>query len=129
MAALLVEEMLPALAQGAVGLEIRAGDRAIRDLVAAVNDEATAVTVAAERGFLSALDGSCRTPIAGHARLVDNGDVELAALIATQDGTRVWRTSGRAARADGPHLGRQLGEQLRRDADPGIFADWPVRSA
>ena len=56
-----VEEMLPALAQGAVGLETRAGDDVIRDLVAAVNDQATAVTVAAERGFLAALDGSCRT--------------------------------------------------------------------
>ena len=62
-----VEEMLPALAQGAVGLETRAGDDVIRDLVAAVNDQATAVTVAAERGFLAALDGSCRTPIAGLA--------------------------------------------------------------
>jgi len=64
-----VERMLPAVAQGAIGLEIRRDDEATADLVAPLDDKATALCVTAERAFLATLEGSCRTPIAGLARL------------------------------------------------------------
>ncbi|MBM3519880.1 MAG: hydroxymethylbilane synthase, partial [Alphaproteobacteria bacterium] len=64
-----VEEMLPAVAQGAIGVEIRAADRATADLVAAIHHDETGIAVTCERAFLAALDGSCRTPLAGHARI------------------------------------------------------------
>jgi hydroxymethylbilane synthase len=64
-----ISQMLPAVAQGAIGIEIRSGDEQTADLVAALNDEATALAVTIERAFLTRLEGSCRTPIAGHAWL------------------------------------------------------------
>jgi hydroxymethylbilane synthase len=75
-----VTQMLPAVAQGAIGLEIRAGDTRTADVIAPLNDEASALAVTAERAFLARLEGSCRTPIAGHAelkgsQLVFNGQV------------------------------------------------------
>ena len=63
-----IDEFLPAVGQGAIGIETRAADDATRTLVARVNDADTATALAAERAFLAVLDGSCRTPIAGHAR-------------------------------------------------------------
>ena len=72
-----VEEFLPAVGQGAIGIETRADDAKTRALVAAIDDPDTATAVTAERAFLAVLDGSCRTPIAGHARLRD-GDVALS---------------------------------------------------
>jgi hydroxymethylbilane synthase len=75
-----VTQMLPAVAQGAIGLEIRAGDTRTADVIAPLNDEESALAVTAERAFLARLEGSCRTPIAGHAelkgsQLVFNGQV------------------------------------------------------
>jgi hydroxymethylbilane synthase len=64
-----VTEMLPAVAQGAIGLEIRARDTRTAAMIAALNDEASALAVTTERAFLARLEGSCRTPIAGHAEL------------------------------------------------------------
>jgi hydroxymethylbilane synthase len=120
-----VEDMLPAVGQGAICIECRAGDERLLAFLAAIGDVDTAACVWAEHALLAALDGSCRTPIAGHARLVGDGNVALSALIATPDGTRLWRAEGEAAHTDGPRLGRELGEQLRRDAGPAVLADWP----
>jgi len=64
-----ISQMLPAVAQGAIGLEIRAGDERTADLIAPLNHEPTAIAVTIERAFLARLEGSCRTPIAGHAWL------------------------------------------------------------
>ena len=66
-----LEDFLPAVGQAAIALAARAGDRRTRDALAAIDDAATATALAAERAFLAVLDGSCRTPIAGHARLED----------------------------------------------------------
>src|SRR5260370_721380 len=85
-AVLEVEEFLPAAGQGAIALETRADDDKTRALIAAIGDADTATALAAERAFLAALGGSCRTPIAGHAQI--RGDtVSFRGLIATIDGS------------------------------------------
>lgn len=81
------EMMLPAVAQGAIGIEIRSQDTATREIIAALNDNDTAHCVAAERSFLKGLDGSCRTPIAGLAK-VHNGEIVLHGETLSPDGQR-----------------------------------------
>lgn len=83
--------MLPAVAQGAIGIEIRGGDSATAHLVAAMNDQATALCVAAERVFLARLEGSCRTPIAGLAEL-SGGTVTFRGMTLAPDGSRAIET-------------------------------------
>ncbi|MCE2926596.1 MAG: hydroxymethylbilane synthase [Rickettsiales bacterium] len=85
-AALSTDEFLPAIAQGAVGIECRMGDQRINDLLAVITNETTVRAVDCERAFLKVLDGSCRTPIAGYAHL--NGDeIQFRGLIAKPDGS------------------------------------------
>ena len=108
-----VEEMLPALAQGAVGLETRADDTVIRDLVAAVDDAATAVTVAAERGFLAALDGSCRTPIAGLATIAGER-VRFRGAALTVDGRQVFEAVREGGLGEAAAMGADAGHEVRR---------------
>ncbi len=81
------DEMLPAVAQGAIGIETRADDVAMAELLAPINHEPTALAIAAERAFLAELDGSCRTPIAGLAELV-GGRLMFRGAILTPDGSR-----------------------------------------
>ena len=115
------DEMLPAVCQGAIGIECRAGDDRTRALLAAVDDPDTACRVAAERAFLAALDGSCRTPIAGLATLA--GDrLALRGLIVRPDGSEIIADRGEGRAADAAALGRALGEALRGRAGPGFFA-------
>ncbi len=122
--AISVADMLPAVAQGAIGIECRAGDVATRALLTALDDPAAADCVRAERALLAALDGSCRTPIGGLATY-DGGDgrtLALDALIATPDGGTVHRAGRQGAAADAADMGRDLGEELRARAGPGFFA-------
>lgn len=104
------EEMLPAVAQGAIGIEIRAGDEATALLVAPLNHEPTAICVAAERAFLARLEGSCRTPIAGLAELAD-GRLVLRGEILSPDG----REHHAAARSGPPAAALRLGEELAEE--------------
>lgn len=98
------DEMLPAVAQGAICIEICSGDDETRDLLQAIHHEETALCVAAERAFLRILDGSCRTPIAGLAEL-DGGHLSFRGQILTPDGTTSHET-----RRDGPaHDGEAMG--------------------
>ena len=120
-AAIAVSDMLPAVAQGAIGIECRAGDEATRALLAPLDDPATADCVRAERALLAALDGSCRTPIAGLATS-GGGGLSLDALIATPDGGTVYRAGRQGGAADAADIGRDLGEELRARAGPGFFA-------
>ncbi len=115
-----VEVMLPAVAQGAVGIEIRANDEATARLVAAVNDEETSITVAAERAFLAALDGSCRTPLAGHATLAD-GRVRFRGQALSLDGCKVFEATREGPAADAGALGRDAGEEVRQAAGSALF--------
>lgn len=100
-----VSDMLPAVAQGAVGIEIRADDARTAALLAPLDHQPTALCIATERAFLKVLDGSCRTPIAGLATL-DGNRLAFHGMILTPDGTRLVE----ARRAGAPASALSLGE-------------------
>ena len=116
------DEMLPAVGQGAVCIECRADDAATRASLAAINDAATATCVAAEHAMLAVLDGSCRTPIAGHAVLTSEGTLYLRGLIAKPDGSEMIATERRGAAADAEAIGRDAGDELKRRGGPGFLS-------
>lgn len=107
-------EFMPAIAQGALGLECREDNTALLALLARLDDAPSRAAVECERAFLRALDGSCRTPIAGHAH-IKNGQLEFHGLIATPDGSASMTTRGTCAPEDATKLGRELGEALKAD--------------
>jgi hydroxymethylbilane synthase len=94
----ILEDWLPALCQGAIGVEIRSDDSMARELVQAIDDASAHLAIACERGFLTALDGSCRTPIAGLAEVGD-GELNFRGEVLTLDGTQAW-TASRRLRCD-----------------------------
>jgi hydroxymethylbilane synthase len=109
------ERMLPAVGQGALALECRSEDGELRQLLAPLHDPASAACVAAERAMLAALDGSCRTPIAGLATIAGD-QLTLDALLLTPDGDAERRGRSQGAISEAVGLGRDLGERLRRGA-------------
>ena len=114
------EEFLPAAAQGAIGIEVRAGDKRMRDILARIDHADTSTAVACERAFLAALDGSCKTPIAGHATI--SGDaVQFRGLIARPDGAAAHDISGTGHRKDAATIGNDAGRELKHRAGPGFF--------
>jgi len=116
------DEMLPAIGQGAIGIEVRANNAAIRELLAPIHDEETAICIAAERAFLAALDGSCHTPIAGLAVL--NGErLAFRGEILTPDGRDSHETTREGAADDAAAMGADAGVELRDRAGPGFFED------
>jgi hydroxymethylbilane synthase len=108
-----VEVMLPAVAQGAIGVEIRSDDDKTRTLLDAIDHRDTAIAVRCERGFLAALDGSCRTPLAGHATLA-GGSLSFRGHALTADGVHCFETTRIGPAADAERLGRDAGEEVRR---------------
>ncbi len=116
-----VDDMLPAVAQGAIGIEARGDDTRVRDLLAPLNHRETEITVAAERGFLCELDGSCRTPLAGHARLVGD-NVHFAGMALTLDGGEQFDAVRTGSAADAAALGRAAAEEVRAKAGDRLFA-------
>jgi hydroxymethylbilane synthase len=115
-----VEEMLPAVAQGVIGVETRSDDAAMASLLAPINQESTALAVTAERAFLAKLEGSCRTPIAGLAE-VAGGRLAFRGMILAPDGTQCYATSraGRAAEAIG--LAEDAAAELLGKAGPDFL--------
>ena len=113
----------PAPGQGAICVETRTGDTATGELLAGVNHADTATALACERAFLAVLDGSCRTPIAGHARL-DGETLAFHGMILTPDGSKVHeiRLDGQATSA--AEIGREAAGALRSEAGEAFFADW-----
>jgi hydroxymethylbilane synthase len=105
--------ILPAVAQGVVGLETRRDDARVRDLVAPLNHAPTWTRVVAERAMLAALDGSCHTPIGGLAELSPDGRISLAGLVAMPDVSHLHRMSDEAPAGDAEALGTSLGQALR----------------
>jgi hydroxymethylbilane synthase len=116
------EVMVPAAGQGIVGVTVRADDTELHELLAAIEDPEARAVSSAERALLAALDGSCRTPIGGHARLMDNGRVRLTGLVARADGSFLLRRTEEADAADAVRLGDALGQALRRDSPADLFA-------
>ncbi len=115
------DAFLPAVGQGAVGIETRASDRATLALLAPVNHADTATALACERAFLAVLDGSCRTPIGGHAGV--SGDrVTFRGIVLRPDGSDALETSRSGTVAEAAALGADAGRELRERAGPGYFA-------
>ncbi len=102
---------LPAIGQGALGLEGRSDDRFLKDLMLQLEDMTARVTVNAERAFLTRLEGGCQVPIAGHA-VMKNNQLTLDGLIASVDGKRYIRESISGSHDDAENLGVELAERL-----------------
>lgn len=117
------KEFPPAPAQGAICVESRIGDDRINGLLEAINDRATFDAVSCERAFLAALDGSCRTPIAGYARC-DGDKLTFSGMILTPDGERFHEIETGGVRTDAAAIGRAAGEAIRAKAGPDFFASW-----
>ena len=115
------EDMLPAVAQGAIGIERRAGDARAKMLLAAIHDGPTGERLAAERAYLAALDGSCQTPIAGLA-VHDRDGLWLRGEILRPDGSEVIGGERRCSIADGAEAGRDLARELLGRAPKGFLA-------
>ncbi len=115
------KQMLPAVAQGVLGLQVREDNEEIREMIAAVNHGETVSCVRAERALLRRLDGSCRTPIAGLAVIDAMGDLMLEALAARPDGTKVVRRRMRGPVADAEKIGLEAAESIRREMPSDIF--------
>jgi hydroxymethylbilane synthase len=114
------DDMLPAIAQGAIGIEQRLDDAAVAALLARVNDPATCDRLRAERALLAGLDGSCRTPIAGLAELSE-GRLRLRGEILRPDGSECIEGEVSGPVSDAEALGTALAEELRGRADPDFF--------
>jgi hydroxymethylbilane synthase len=115
------EEFLPAVGQGIVALEARADEARTRAMLDRINSPDDAIALAAERAFLTVLDGSCRTPIAGHAK-VAAGRVSFRGLIAKPNGSQVFETTREGAAAQASALGHDAGRELKERAGAGFFA-------
>ena len=115
------EEMLPAVAQGAIGVTCRSDDAKTRELLVALNDERAATTVACERAFLDRLDGSCKTPIAGLAE-IEGGILRLRGLMLAPDGTESYGVEVTGAAEHATKLGADAGEELVARAGQGFLA-------
>ncbi len=114
------EDMLPAVAQGAIGIERRAVDTRAADMLTAISDQATVNRLAAERAFLKALDGSCQTPIAGLAEL-SGGSVMLRGEILKTDGSTAHAESLEGPIEDAAEIGHALAQTLLDKAGPGFL--------
>jgi hydroxymethylbilane synthase len=116
-----VDEFLPAVGQGAIAIEIRDNDARTRDLLTSIDHADTSVALEAERAFLAVLDGSCRTPIAGHA-VVQGGRVSFRGMILRPDGSEALETRRAGDRREAAALGADAGAELKGRAPPGFFA-------
>ena len=119
-----IDEMLPAVAQGAIAVLAREDDAETRRLVAPLNDPATTTAVTCERAFLAELDGSCRTPIAGLAE-VNGGNVHFRGLILSPGGAEWHDVEMTGAAEQAEELGRSAGEDVLARAGANFLAKLP----
>jgi hydroxymethylbilane synthase len=114
------DAFVPAVGQGAIGIETRADDAKTRALVEAIDDADTAAAVAAERAFLAVLDGSCRTPIGGHAK-IEGGTLRFRGIIVKPDGSEAFEVLREGRRDNAAALGADAGRELRERASADFF--------
>ncbi len=114
------DAFLPAVGQGAIGIETREHDAKTRALVAGIDDADTATALAAERAFLAVLDGSCRTPIGGYA-IVNDGTVRFCGMIVKPDGSEAFEVSRQGSSERASELGADAGRELRERASADFF--------
>jgi hydroxymethylbilane synthase len=117
------EKFPPALGQGAICIESRIGDARVDTLLAAIDHAGTRIALACERAFLGALDGSCRTPIAGLAS-VEGDRLSFSGMILTPDGATAYSIARDGSSADAADIGRAAGEKLRAEAGTSFFESW-----
>jgi len=115
------ETMVPAACQGIVGITIRADDHELHEMLAAIEDPEARAVSTAERAMLAVLDGSCRTPIGGHARMLPDGQLILTGLVARADGSFLLKRSLHGSARDAARLGVELGRSLRADSPLDVF--------
>ncbi|SHH03603.1 hydroxymethylbilane synthase [Cognatiyoonia sediminum] len=115
------EDILPAVAQGAIGIERRSLDGRAAEMLDAIHDGPTGQRLASERAFLAALDGSCETPIAGLAE-IQGSDLRLRGEILREDGSEVLTDEATAPIEDGAEIGREMAKRLLSRAGPGFFS-------
>jgi len=113
----------PAPGQGAICVESRIGDERVDGLLDAINDGETNAALTCERSFLATLDGSCRTPIAGLARIAGRA-LRFSGMILTADGQTVHTIAREGAIDDAVQLGRDAGRDIRAAAGPDFFSEW-----
>lgn len=118
-----VDDFPPAPGQGAICIETRIGDDYIKNLVLPLNDADTAAELTLERAYLKALDGSCRTPIAGIA-IVTDGMISFSGMVLSDDGQLFYEKSCKGPISDAARLGQETGEEIRAMAGPDFFSDW-----
>jgi hydroxymethylbilane synthase len=114
--------MVPSACQGIIGITIRSSDTELHAMLAGIEDPEAAAVATAERALLAALDGSCRTPIGGHARLLADGNLHITGLVARADGSFLLKRSLIGPRLEAERLGRELGLSLKADSPADIFA-------
>jgi hydroxymethylbilane synthase len=114
------DEFVPAVGQGVIALQTRADDTRMRELIAKIDDADATTALSAERAFLTELDGSCKTPIAGHARLL-GGELRFHGLIVKPDGSRAYEAVRSGPAPDAQKLGADAGRELKHKAGPDFF--------
>jgi hydroxymethylbilane synthase len=115
-----IDEFLPAVGQGIIAIEARQDDARTRALLDRINAADDLTALVAERAFLTVLEGSCRTPIAGHAQVRD-GRLRFRGLIAKPDGSEAFETARDGGAADAAALGSDAGHELKRRAGADFF--------
>jgi hydroxymethylbilane synthase len=118
-----LDEFPPAPGQGAICVETRIGDGRLAEIIAPLNHAETAAALVCERAFLAVLDGSCRTPIAGHAK-VAGGRLAFSGLILRPSGREAHSIERDGSAADAEAIGRDAGEAARAKAGPTFFEGW-----
>ena len=113
--------MVPSACQGIIGITVRSGDTELLKMLSAIEDPEAKAVATAERALLAALDGSCRTPIGGYARLLEDGALHLTGLVARADGSFLLRRAATGPKAEAARLGRELGLALKADSPADIF--------
>ena len=116
------DTMVPAAAQGIVGVTVHEDDVELLEMLAAIEDPQARAVATAERALLAVLDGSCHTPIGGHARILPNGRLHMVGLVARADGSFLLRRSLEGLPKDAARLGAELGASLKADAPADVFA-------
>jgi len=113
--------MVPSAGQGIIGITAREGDEELLELLAGIEDHEASAISKAERALLAALDGSCRTPIGGHAQMLKDGRLQLTGLVAREDGSFLLKRQISGLASEAARLGTTLGEELRADSPVDIF--------
>jgi hydroxymethylbilane synthase len=119
-----IAQMLPAVGQGAIGIETRANDSDTIALVRALNHDPTRIACTAERALLRALGGGCLLPIAGHA-VVENENVRLEGLVASRDGKQIVRDEVSGSGEEAEQLGQELTDRLLKSGARELLAEGP----